>query len=496
MNTDDLIFTLKNDISAEVIQQIRNDKTIYQDFKQSVINSFANKIFDENLMGFALLTALNFDDNEFIEMLSNHFDFDDDKYSFRHKKIRNAWITFAKAYVCLKNSKRDFAKAIFWKIFAEVSPDYFNKNDFLVLNKLFAEMENSGESYFLLLSYCIAKFANDNLDFKISMAQFQLDNMNNELTKHLHFEKNYQSNLNLLSANINDPIKLNQIAEYCSLHNDKENFFRFNELAILNINTNLPILPPPPIIPYNSETCLESVNKIIDILESIGEKPFLEGGTLLGMYREGKLIEFDYDADIGIIIDNSKYTNKQNMKNYVNKIIRLILADSSFKSIIVCDDEDYYYLLNIFDKHMNHIDLSFFYKNFFNEPNNNSLYTGCPSTFTPLLWECSNFNLVRKNFAGKEYWVPDDTEKYLIENYGENWRTPIKSFSNYENIPKQCKLGYFYRYFPVLIESLRRKNYDRSIIYYEKLQRWEYPFTSAMKNHIENYLEQIKTNEK
>ena len=308
--------------------------------------------------------------------------------------------------------------------------------------------------------------------------------------------KNQSNLIDMLCLNIKDPIKLNQIAEYCSLHNDKENFFRFNELAILNINTNLPILPPPPIIPYNSETCLESVNKIIDILESIGEKPFLEAGTLLGMYREGKLIEFDYDADIGIIIDNSKYTNKQNMKNYVNKIIRLILADSSFKSIIVCDDEDYYYLLNIFDTHMNHIDLSFFYKNFFNEPNNNSLYTGCPSAFTPLLWECSDFNLVRQNFAGKEYWVPDDTEKYLIENYGENWQTPIERFSNYENIPKQCKLGYFYRYFPALIESLRRKDYDRSIIYYENLQRWEYPFTSAMTNHIENYLEQIKANEK
>ena len=309
--------------------------------------------------------------------------------------------------------------------------------------------------------------------------------------------KNQSNLIDMLCLNMKDPIKLNKIAStFAYYHNDKENFFRFNELAILNINTNLPILPPPPIIPYNSETCLESVNKIIDILESIGEKPFLEGGTLLGMYREGKLIEFDYDADIGIIIDNSKYTNKQNMKNYVNKIIRLILADSSFKSIIVCDDEDYYYLLNIFDTHMNHIDLSFFYKNFFNEPNNNSLYTGCPSAFTPLLWECSNFNLVRKNFAGKEYWVPDDTEKYLIENYGENWRTPIERFSNYENIPKQCKLGCFYRYFPALIESLRRKNYDRSIIYYENLQRWEYPFTLEMKNHIENYLEQIKTNEK
>ena len=309
--------------------------------------------------------------------------------------------------------------------------------------------------------------------------------------------KNQSNLIDMLCLNMKDPIKLNKIAStFAYYHNDKENFFRFNELAISNINTNLPILPPPPIIPYNSETCLESVNKIIDILESIGEKPFLEGGTLLGMYREGKLIEFDYDADIGIIIDNSKYTNKQNMKNYVNKIIRLILADSSFKSIIVCDDEDYYYLLNIFDTHMNHIDLSFFYKNFFNEPNNNSLYTGCPSAFTPLLWECSNFNLVRKNFAGKKYWVPNDTEKYLIENYGENWRTPIERFSNYENIPKQCKLGCFYRYFPALIESLRRKNYDRSIIYYENLQRWEYPFTLEMTNHIENYLEQIKTNEK
>ena len=308
--------------------------------------------------------------------------------------------------------------------------------------------------------------------------------------------KNQSNLIDMLCLNIKDPIKLNQIAEYCSLHNDKENFFRFNELAILNINTNLPILPPPPIIPYNSETCLESVNKIIDILESIGEKPFLEGGTLLGMYREGKLIDFDYDADIGIIVDDSKYTNKHNMKDYMYKLSRVILNDSSFKSIIVCDDEDYYYVLNIFDKHMNHIDLSFFYKNFFNEPNNNSLYTGCPSAFTPLLWECSNFNLVRKNFAGKEYWVPDDTEKYLVENYGENWKTPIKSFSNYENIPKQCKLGCFYRYFPALIESLRRKNYDRSIIYYENLQRWEYPFTLEMTNHIENYLEQIKANEK
>ncbi len=309
--------------------------------------------------------------------------------------------------------------------------------------------------------------------------------------------KNQSNLIDMLCLNIKDPIKLNKIAStFAYYHNDREKFFRFNELSILNINANLVTDSTKKITPYNPKTCLESVNKIIDILESIGEKPFLEGGTLLGMYRDGKLIAFDYDADIGIIIDNSKYTNKQNMKNYVNKIIRLILADSSFKKIIICNDEKYYYLLNIFDDQMNHIDLSFFYKNFFNEPNNNTLCTGFPSAFTPFLWECSDFNLVRQNFAGKDYWVPDDIEKYLVENYGKNWKTPIKGFSDYENIPKQCKLGCFYIYFVSLVESLCQRNYEKSIAYYKKLQRWEYPFTSAMKNHIENYLEQIKANEK
>ncbi|MGN1035452.1 MAG: hypothetical protein ACI4PS_03340 [Rhodocyclaceae bacterium] len=40
------------------------------------------------------------------------------------------------------------------------------------------------------------------------------------------------------------------------------------------------------------------------------------------------------------------------------------------------------------------------------------------------------------------------------------------------------------------------KTYEKSNYIYKELQRWEYPFTLEMKNHIENYLEQIKANEK
>ena len=61
-------------------------------------------------------------------------------------------------------------------------------------------------------------------------------------------------------------------------------------------------------------------------------------------------------------------------------------------------------------------------------------------------FEYSDFNLVRQNFAGKDHWVPE--------------------------------------------------NYEKSNYIYKELQRWEYPFTLEMKNHIENYLEQIKANEK
>ena len=503
MNTDDLIFTLKNDISAEVIQQIRNDKTIYQDFKQSVINSFTNKIFDENLMGFALLTALNFDDNEFIEMLSNHFDFDDDKYSFRHKKIRNAWITFAKAYVCLKNSKRDFAKAIFWKIFAEVSPNYFNKNDFNVLVKLFAEMENIGENYFLLLSYCIAKFENDkndNLDFKIAMAMFQLDNINNKFTKHLHFENNYQSNLDLLYSHITDPIKLNQIAEYCGSFSDKENFFRFNELSILNINTKLPVLAPPPIIQYNPKTCLESVNKIIDILESIGEKPFFTDGTLLGMIREGKFIDHDYDADLGLLIDANKFPkiDKKSMESFITNLKYYIEKDGKF-NVVICDDDNHYYLFNIFNNiTMDHIDLVFYYQNFFNYSNCKKYYGGAPSCFVPTLWEHEDFHLIRRKFNDKYYWIPNNPEYYLEEIYGDDWRVPKSLWGTIscKNSCKESKMAIYTNSISGLVSALCRRNYERSNYVYKELQRWEYPFTSEMKNHIESYLEQIKSNNK
>ena len=495
MNTNDLIFTLKNDISAEVIQQIRNDKTIYQDFKQSVINSFANKIFDENLMGFALLTALNFDDNEFIEMLSNHFDFDDDKYNFKHKRIRSAWIAFAKAYVCLKNSKRDFAKAIFWRIFAEVSPDYFNKNDFLLLVNLLTEY-NEIQNCDLLIQYCLLKFNNDS-DFKIKQAQSQIINENNNTI----YKNNHNTNIDFLLKNLNNATELQNLYNMCFFtFAEENNFYKFSEKAIMNLKYSEFTDSKENKFLYAQHLRISDVNEIIDILENAGEKPFLCDGTLLGLYRSGQLMSYDADADLGLLIDDEK---RKNIANYVRKIRDCIQKNSNnkFTTALICYEQIASSIVVVNTKLKTHVDLEFFHKHYFDEDfkDVSKCFLGGKSKLSTIIWEFDDFNLTRKNLASKDYWVPENPEYFLEQLYGKDWKIPNSlwiSMLSCPNLSEKSKLYVFYFGINYLFEYLRKNNYEKSNYIYKELQRWEYPFTLEMKNHIENYLEQIKTNEK
>ena len=52
----------------------------------------------------------------------------------------------------------------------------------------------------------------------------------------------------------------------------------------------------------------------IDILNDIGLKYWLDAGTLLGIIRDGDLIPWDYDADIGILPETSHEIMKHRIK--------------------------------------------------------------------------------------------------------------------------------------------------------------------------------------
>ena len=140
----------------------------------------------------------------------------------------------------------------------------------------------------------------------------------------------------------------------------------------------------------------------------------------------------------------------------------------------------------------------FYYQNFFNYSNCKKYYGGAPSCFVPTLWEHEDFHLIRRKFNDKYYWIPNNPEYYLEEIYGDDWRVPKSLWGTIscKNSCKESKMAIYTNSISGLVSALCRRNYERSNYVYKELQRWEYPFTSEMKNHIESYLEQIKSNNK
>tara|TARA_Y100000589_G_scaffold310689_1_gene329308 strand:+ start:8569 stop:9288 length:720 start_codon:yes stop_codon:yes gene_type:complete len=58
----------------------------------------------------------------------------------------------------------------------------------------------------------------------------------------------------------------------------------------------------------------EAFAKILNLLNSINIDYFISGGTLLGIYRDGKLIEWDDDIDIDVL----SYSYRKNIKKIID----------------------------------------------------------------------------------------------------------------------------------------------------------------------------------
>lgn len=56
----------------------------------------------------------------------------------------------------------------------------------------------------------------------------------------------------------------------------------------------------------NEQAALENLKEIKDIFDKIGVEFWLDHGTLLGAFRDGKIIEWDSDVDLGTWYDNAK----------------------------------------------------------------------------------------------------------------------------------------------------------------------------------------------
>jgi phosphorylcholine metabolism protein LicD len=162
------------------------------------------------------------------------------------------------------------------------------------------------------------------------------------------------------------------------------------------------------------EECLLDMKKILD---DNNQHFFLTCGTLLGQHRQNNFISYDYDIDIGIIYN--KYND--NIKNH-------ILNSSKFKLFHVLGKKEN--SLEFQFKHINgiRIDIMLFYP--VNETEDDYFYyasfwyccSNKPGGFCKWGRHIRGFKEV--DFINKKFNVPMNTDEYLTECYGEDWRIP------------------------------------------------------------------------
>ena len=156
--------------------------------------------------------------------------------------------------------------------------------------------------------------------------------------------------------------------------------------------------------PINIQQSTSNLLTTVDIFEHLEVKYCIVFGTLLGIYRDGNLIEHDTDTDIAVWIDNEEELIKIVEKMEENN---LMITRIEPKLISFTRGGDY-------------IDIYMYRKQ---DENSNEL--NCIKTYgtmTPA--DFSKNNTV--SFNNREFVCPVNPEVYFQKLYGSDWRTPIK----------------------------------------------------------------------
>ncbi len=158
---------------------------------------------------------------------------------------------------------------------------------------------------------------------------------------------------------------------------------------------------------FDSDAAIEAVAALCRILESQGVRGFLAAGTLLGMWREGRPLGHDRDADIGVI-------RGPDIAGVIRRHPELMLEHDARPG-------DRYFALT-FRKVA--IDI------FVHDVRNDHLVCGVSDTPGDIQWRFSPFSLRLVEIAGREWTIPHNAERYLSESYGRGWRTPDTGFAS------------------------------------------------------------------
>lgn len=189
---------------------------------------------------------------------------------------------------------------------------------------------------------------------------------------------------------------------------------------------------------------MEILDKIPYIME--GTDWWLEFGTLLGLIRENKIIDWDNDLDIGVTEESF---TQEKIKNIEKKC-------SEFNFSFVYIEKTKLYKIIYGPKNYLFCDIWVFQR----------LENGimdAVSSITPAIHE-ERFTINKEtlSFNNKTYFIPTNTNEFLTVRYGPNWKNPmpgIKSLKDGRSLIAKQKAN--------LTEGVPRSVLSR---YYEKTQ--------------------------
>ncbi len=181
---------------------------------------------------------------------------------------------------------------------------------------------------------------------------------------------------------------------------------------------------------------------LVDILEKNEIYYWIEYGTLLGVIRENKIIEHDYDIDIGMLeskIDKvklEKILKKNGFKKFGEISLNGKVTENKYRYKKLKIGIDFYF----FSEEKNKI------KGYCYSKLPNLTYTETLKKLNGLIaYECifKKFDIIKYEVYGKETKIPQNYSEHLIEYYGKDYMIPDKRWSqeNAKNIKKINNIG-------------------------------------------------------
>jgi hypothetical protein len=156
----------------------------------------------------------------------------------------------------------------------------------------------------------------------------------------------------------------------------------------------------------NKDKCFTIMCEIDDICKKYGVRYYFSEGTALGIYRNGDLIDWDDDIDIGM--EESQYNE------FVEKCIPELV------------NRGYYLIYNYIPAINGHL-LSFLKNGQLIDIENVKVGKKCISKLGKLCDELLPHiqKLTEKEWRGRKFPVPE--ESYYVYLYGKDWRIPKKT---------------------------------------------------------------------